>query len=121
MRNSIKSLKKYFKLIVTAVTCFVIGFVKDKENVPEGGSEKCNEGRTGFLDKIQKSLKMCQAYGTHRVELLSEYIIKDTDSKKSRTGVDSDARKKTRKNKIIYWDEPRIQNRINKSVYCNTG
>ena len=29
--------------------------------------------------------------------------------------------KNNRKNKIIYWNEPRIQNRINRAVYFNTG
>ena len=40
--------------------------------------------------------------------------IKDTDSKKDRTVLRPDDKK-------IYWNEPRIQNRINRAVYFNTG
>ena len=47
--------------------------------------------------------------------------IKDTDSKKDRTVLRPDDKKNNRKNKIIYWNEPRIQNRINRTVYFNTG
>ena len=47
--------------------------------------------------------------------------IKDTDSKKDRTVLRPDDKKNNRKNKIIYWNEPRIQNRINRAVYFNTG
>ena len=38
-----------------------------------------------------------------------------------RTVLRPDDKKNNRKNKIIYWNEPRIQNRINRAVYFNTG
>ena len=40
---------------------------------------------------------------------------------KDRTVLRPDDKKNNRKNKIIYWNEPRIQNRINRAVYFNTG
>ena len=64
---------------------------------------------------------MCFVYETPKAKMISEYIVKDRDSKKDRSYLQPDEKKSSRKNKIIYWDEPRIQNRINKSVYFNTG
>ena len=32
MKNSIKNLKNYFQLIVTAVTCFMMGIVKERDS-----------------------------------------------------------------------------------------
>ena len=121
MRNSIKSLKNYFQLIVTAVTCFVMGLVKDKECACECRSESCETKRAGFLSKIWRSLGMCFVYETPKAKLISEYIVKDKDSKKTGTDQHAGEKKNARKNKIIYWNEPRIQNRINKSLYFNTG
>ena len=47
------------------------------------------------------------------IEDKKRICIKDTDSKKDRTVLRPDDKKNNRKNKIIYWNEPRIQNRIN--------
>lgn len=55
------------------------------------------------------------------IEDKKRICIKDTDSKKDRTVLRPDDKKNNRKNKIIYWNEPRIQNRINRAVYFNTG
>ena len=46
------------------------------------------------------------------IEDKKRICIKDTDSKKDRTVLRPDDKKNNRKNKIIYWNEPRIQNRI---------
>lgn len=114
MKNLIKNLKNYFQLIVTAVTCFVMGFVKDRESA-------CTVKRSGFLGRLWKSLGMCLVYETPKAKMISEYIVKDTDSKKNRTDLHPKEKRNTRKNKIIYWNEPRIQNRISKAAYFNTG
>ena len=53
------------------------------------------------------------------IEDKKRICIKDTDSKKDRTVLRPDDKKNNRKNKIIYWNEPRIQNRINRAVYFN--
>ena len=45
------------------------------------------------------------------IEDKKRICIKDTDSKKDRTVLRPDDKKNNRKNKIIYWNEPRIQNR----------
>lgn len=58
---------------------------------------------------------------TPKVKLISEYIVKDTKTRKTGTDLHLDEKKNAGKSKIIYWNEPRIQNRINKSVYFNTG
>ena len=121
MRNSIKNLKNYFQLIVTAVTCFVMGFVKDKKYACECSSESRETKRAGFLSKIWRSLGMCFVYETPKAKLISEYIVKDKDSKNTRTNLHAGEKKNARKNKIIYWNEPRIQNRISKAAYFNTG
>ena len=44
------------------------------------------------------------------IEDKKRICIKDTDSKKDRTVLRPDDKKNNRKNKIIYWNEPRIQN-----------
>lgn len=121
MRNSIKSLKNYFQLIVTAITCFVMRCVKDAECTCEYSSKSREVKRTGFLSRILRSMGMRFVYETPKAKLISEYIVKDKDSEKTRTNLHAGEKKNARKNKIIYWNEPRIQNRINKSVYFNTG
>ena len=121
MKNSIKSLKNYFQMIMMAVTCFVMGFVKDKEYVCENGSEKRKVRRTGLLSRMWRRLGMSFVWETPKAKLITEYIVKDTGSKNSKTNLRSGERKNSRKNKIIYWNEPKIQNRINRAVYFNTG
>lgn len=121
MRNSIKSLKNYFQLIVTAVTCLVMRCMKDTECACEYGSKSHEVKRTGFLSRIWRSLGMRFVYEIPKAKTISEYIVKDKDSEKTRTDLHVGEKKNARKNKIIYWNEPRIQNRINKSVYFNTG
>lgn len=121
MKNSIKNLKNYFQLIVTAVTCFVMGFVKDRESACTGSCDERTVKRSGFLGRLCKSLGMCLVYETPKAKMISEYIVKDTDSKKNRTDLHPKEKRNTRKNKIIYWNEPRIQNRISKAAYFNTG
>ena len=125
MKNSIKDLKNYFQMIMTAVTCFVMGFaeIKDQKCVYQNSARRHEERKTGCLNALWKSLGMgmCFVYETPKTKMISEYIVKDRDSKKDRSYLQPDEKKSSRKNKIIYWDEPRIQNRINKSVYFNTG
>ena len=53
--------------------------------------------------------------------LSDAYIVKDNESKKKEFGAFRERRKTSRKNKIIYWNEPRIQNKLSRSVYFNTG
>lgn len=54
--------------------------------------------------------------------MISDYLVRDKGADKKKEPVSDRERKKDmRKNKIIYWDEPRIQNRISKSIYFNTG
>ena len=121
MKNSIKNLKNYFQLIVTAVTCFVMGFVKDRESACTGSCDERTVKRSGFLGRLWKSLGMCLVYETPKAKMISEYIVKDTDSKKNRTDLHPKEKRNTRKNTILYWNEPRIQNRISKAAYFNTG
>ena len=54
------------------------------------------------------------------IEDKKRICIKDTDSKKDRTVLRPDDKKTTEKINH-YWNEPRIQNRINRAVYFNTG
>ena len=119
MKNSIKNLKNYFQLIVTAVTCFVMGLVKDKKNDGVYGNRVKG---TGFLSRVWKTLSVSLVCETPKAKLISEYLVRNKDSeKKKEFGSQHERKKNLRKNKIIYWDEPRIQNRISKSVYFNTG
>ena len=89
----------------------------------KNSARRHEERKTGCLNALWKSLGMgmCFVYETPKAKMISEYIVKDRDSKKDRSYLQPDEKKSSRKNKIIYWDEPRIQNRINKSVYFNTG
>ena len=117
MKNSIKDLKNYFQMIMTAVTCFVMGFakIKDQKCVYQNSARRHEERKTGCLNALWKSLGMGMffVYETPKTKMISEYIVKDRDSKKDRSYLQPDEKKSSRKNKIIYWDEPRIQNRIN--------
>ena len=121
MKNSIKNLKNYFQLIVTAVTCFMMGLVKDKEK--DCTCERCNaDKKAGFLSRVWRTLGMSFVWETPKAKTISEYLVRDKDAdKKKELGSERERKKNVRKNKIIYWDEPRIQNRISKSVYFNTG
>ena len=76
MKNSIKNLKNYFQLIVTAVTCFVMGFVKDRESACTGSCDERTVKRSGFLGRLWKSLGMCLVYETPKAKMISEYIVK---------------------------------------------
>lgn len=121
MKNSIKNLKNYFQLIVTAVTCFVMGLVKDKKNDCVYGNGN-RVKRIGFLGRVWEAMSISLVCETPKAKLISEYLVRDKDSeKKKEFGSQHERKKDLRKNKIIYWDEPRIQNRISKSVYFNTG
>lgn len=125
MKNSIKSLKNYFQLIMMTVTCLIMGFIKDKrKNHVYGNDTALHRGRrVGILSKIWKSFSMDLVCETPKAKLISKYIVKDTDSKnkKNRPVLQPSENKEARKNKIIYWNEPRIQNKISKAVYFNTG
>ena len=68
---------------------------------------------------VNHDCSICFVMGV--IEDKKRICIKDTDSKKDRTVLRPDDKKNNRKNKIIYWNEPRIQNRINRAVYFNTG
>ena len=48
MKNSIKNLKNYFQLIVTAVTCFMMGIVKERDSETEEAYDGSGN-RTGEL------------------------------------------------------------------------
>lgn len=125
MKNSIKSLKNYFQLIMMTVTCLIMGFIKDKrKNHVYGNDTALHSGRrVGILSKIWKSFAMDLVCETPKAKLISKYIVKDTDSKnkKNKPVLQPSENKEARKNKIIYWNEPRIQNKISKAVYFNTG
>ena len=125
MKNSIKDLKNYFQMIMTAVTCFVMGFVKikDQKCVCQNSARRHEERKTGCLNALWKSLGMgmCFVYETPKAKMISAYIVKDNESKKKEFGAFRERRKTSRKNKIIYWNEPRIQNKLSRSVYFNTG
>lgn len=117
MKHSIKNLKNYFKLIVTAITCFVMNVVS-----------KDNAGEDLYVTK--KASKWISIWGslgtrlvgeTPKAKMISTYIVKEAVPKKKEFGERQDKRKELRKNKIIDWNEPRIQNKINKTLYFNTG
>ena len=96
-------------MIVTAVTCFLMGFVKrEKEDGWKLGDVWRDTGNNAVWD-------------SPKAKMISAYIVKDNESKKKEFGAERERRKNSRKNKIIYWNEPRIQTRISKSVYFNTG
>lgn len=118
MKHSIKNLKNYFKLIVTAVTCFVMSIVSKKDNAGEDlhGTKKASK-----WSSIWASLGIRLAGETPKAKMISTYIVKEADIKKKVFGSGQDKRKELRKNKIIDWNEPRIQNKINKVAYFNTG
>lgn len=52
MKNSIKNLKNYFQLIVTAVTCFMMGIVKERDSETEEAYDGSGN-RTG--SRVKKS------------------------------------------------------------------
>ena len=106
MRNFIKSLKDCFQLIMLAVTCFVMRLAKDRRKNYEDGKDTNKVGENSVQGKMVKSFRRKWDYEYWNEKQSLEYFVKDTDSKK---------------NKIIYWNEPRIQNRLSKAVYFNTG
>ena len=83
MKNSIKDLKNYFQMIMTAVTCFVMGFakIKDQKCVCQNSARRHEERKTGCLNALWKSLGMgmCFVYETPKAKMISEYIVKETD------------------------------------------
>ena len=108
-REYMKNLKDYLKMIVTAVTCFLMGFVKrEKEYDWKLGNVWRNTGNNVVWDNP-------------KAKMISAYIVKDNESKKKEFGAVRERRKTSRKNKIISWNEPRIQNKLSRSVYFNTG
>lgn len=128
MKNSIKNLKNYFQLIVTAVTCFMMGIVKERDSETEeaydgsGNRTGSRVKKEGFLSRIWRTLGMSFVWETPKAKMISDYLVRDKGADKKKEPVSDRERKKDmRKNKIIYWDEPRIQNRISKSIYFNTG
>ena len=73
---------------------------------------------------IKSAIKILKTYLQLLVAVVTCFVmefVKEADSKKDKTVLRPADKKNSRKNKIIYWDEPRIQNRINKAVYFNTG
>ncbi len=102
-----RNLKDYLKMIVTAVTCFLMGFVK-------------NDYEWGF-GNVWRKTGLNVVCDNPKNRLISEYIVKDNESKKKEYGSDRERRKRLHKDKIIYWNEPRIQNKISKAIYFNTG
>ena len=78
--------------------------------------------KVGFLSRIWRTLGMSFVWETPKAKMISDYLVRDKGADKKKEPVSDRERKKDmRKNKIIYWDEPRIQNRISKSIYFNTG
>ena len=72
-----------------------------------------------YLVKINNDLKIEKVIV--KIPDYEDYIVKDNESKKKEFGAFRERRKTSRKNKIIYWNEPRIQNKLSRSVYFNTG
>lgn len=123
MRNFIKNLKDCFQLIMLAVTCFVMRLVKDRrKNYEDGKDTILNRVReNSVLGKMAKSFRRKLDYEAWNEKQSLEYLIKDTGSKKNKPVLQPFENKDARKKKIIYWNEPRIQNRLSKAVYFNTG
>ena len=75
MKNSIKNLKNYFQLIVTAVTCFMMGIVKERDSETEeayDGSRNRTGSRVkkvGFLSRIWRTLGMSFVWETPKIIL----------------------------------------------------
>ena len=80
-----------------------------------------NGANTTLINKKFNVEMLLPVIVSSQIEDKKRICIKDTDSKKDRTVLRPDDKKNNRKNKIIYWNEPRIQNRINRAVYFNTG
>ena len=109
-------------------TCFMMGIVKERDSETEeayDGSRNRTGSRVkkvGFLSRIWRTLGMSFVWETPKAKMISDYLVRDKGADKKKEPVSDRERKKDmRKNKIIYWDEPRIQNRISKSIYFNTG
>ena len=133
-----KSIKDCFKMIVTAVTCFVMNIVPEKntdmeknvvaeknrnKNVNTGTGRNVVSERNLFAQLFMWMENMgIRLIGTSpRAKFIAAYIIKDTESKKKNFQTDTNSKEHRDKGKIIYWDEPRIQRRINKFAYFHTG
>lgn len=126
-----KNITDYFKMIVTAVTCFVMNLMPEKTT--SAGRNNNTDGNTNVeKGKTQKNLLVdlfiwMENMGVRlletspRVKLINAYIIKDMESKKKNLSTESNSKEDRHKNKIIYWNEPRIQKRINKFAYFHTG
>ena len=108
MKNSIKNLKNYFQLIVTAVTCFMMGIVKERDSETEeayDGSRNRTGSRVkkvGFLSRIWRTLGMSFVWETPKAKMISDYLVRDKGADKKKEPVSDRERKKDmRKNKII--------------------
>ena len=121
MRNFIKSLRDCFQLIMLAVTCFVMRLAKDRRKNYEDGKDTNKVGENSVQGKMVKSFRRKWDYESWNEKQSLEYFVKDTDSKKNKPVLQPFKNKDARKKKIIYWNEPRIQNRLSKAVYFNTG
>ena len=126
-----KNITDYFKMIVTAVTCFVMSLMPEKttsagrNNNADGNTsaEKNNTKKNLFVGLFiwMENIGVRLLETSPRVKLINAYIIKDMESKKKRLSTESNSKEDRHKNKIIYWNEPRIQKRINKFAYFHTG
>lgn len=121
MRNFIKSLKDCFQLIMLAVTCLVMRLAKDRRKNYEDGKDTNKVGENSVQGKMVKSFRRKWDYESWNEKQSLEYFVKDTDSKKNKPVLQPFENKDARKKKIIYWNEPRIQNRLSKAAYFNTG
>ena len=120
MRNFIKSLKDCFQLIMLAVTCLVMRLAKDRRKNYEDGKDTNKVGENSAQGKMVKSFRRKWDYESWNEKQSLEYFVKDTDSKKNKPVLQPFENKDARKKKIIYWNEPRIQNRLSKAAYFNT-
>lgn len=109
-----KNLKDYFKMIVTAVVCFVMNIVLKKD-------KKAVRSITSRPNNILEELGFRFAETVEKLKVDYIYLLKDEETKEKPFEKDRIKQRDYRKNKIIYWDEPRIQNKISKFVYFNTG
>ena len=114
MKNSIKNLKNYFQLIVTAVTCFMMGIVKERDSETEeaydgsGNRTGSRVKKVGFLSRIWRTLGMSFVWETPKAKMISDYLVRDKGADKKKEPVSDRERKKDmRKNKKpAYSDQP---------------
>ena len=99
MDTFFRFLYEFLSQFFNGLKLIVMGFVKDRESACTGSCDERTVKRSGFLGRLWKSLGMCLVYETPKAKMISEYIVKDTDSKKNRTDLHPKEKRNTRKNK----------------------